>query len=306
MEKNPKITVLGACNIDLISYIDRMPEWGETLHGSKFHMGFGGKGANQAVMAAKLGADVTMISKIGKDIFGEGTIKNFQGFEIDTSFVCQTEEAMSGVAPINVDSSGRNSIIIVTGANDLITEQEIDAADKAIAGADILICQWEIPMEINLYAMKKAKQLGAKVIFNPAPARPGLPNELLPYCDIICPNEPEIGMLTNMSVNTIEEIKNAAHSLIDKGANSVLITLGARGSMWVTAIENFVVEGKKVQAKDTTGAGDCFIGSFSFFYAQGLPIMECMEKANQIAAISVQKNGTQTSFPDKEEIDITG
>lgn len=300
--KTPKICVLGACNMDLISYIDRMPDWGETLHGSIFHMGFGGKGANQAVMASKLGMHVSMISKVGNDIYGDGTIKNFGKHGISTSYVYQTDDAMSGVAPINVDPTGRNSIIIVTGANDLLTKQEIEASRQAIVNADVLICQWEIPMDINLEAMKIAKENNTKVIFNPAPARKNLNEEIFQYCDIFCPNEPETAMITGMPVDTIQEIKAAALTIIEKGAKAVLITMGARGSMWVTQNEYFVVEGKKVVAKDTTGAGDCFIGSFASFYAQGDEIVDCMNKANFLASISVQSSGTQTSFPNKEDL----
>ena len=151
---NPQICVVGAANIDLISYVPRLPKMGETLHGTRFHMGYGGKGANQAVMAAKLGADVVMVTKLGDDMFGEGTLENFESWDIDTTHVHFTEEAFSGVAPIAVDPEGHNSIIIVTGANDLLTEEEIEAARSDIAVSQILVCQLEIPLDINLAALR--------------------------------------------------------------------------------------------------------------------------------------------------------
>ncbi len=293
----PKICVVGAANIDLISYVPRMPKIGETLHGSRFHMGYGGKGANQAVMAAKLGADVSMITKLGQDIFGENTRKNFEDFGIDTTHVLFTDQAFSGVAPIAVDTDGNNSIVIVTGANDLLTEAEIEAARSTIAAAQIVICQLEIPLEISLAALRVAREEGVTTIFNPAPAKPELPDELYQLSDIFCPNESETEMLTGMPVSTIEEATAAAKTLLDRGAGKVILTLGERGSLLVTAEETTHVPAPTVKALDTTGAGDSFVGSLAYFIAQGKPLPEAMSRANQIAAVSVQASGTQTSFP---------
>jgi ribokinase len=185
----PKVCVVGAANLDLISYVPRLPRMGETLHGTRFHMGFGGKGANQAVMAAKLGGDVAMVTKLGQDIFGENTLKNFQTWGIDTRHVLFTDQAFSGVAPIAVDPDGHNAIIIVTGANDLLTPEEIEAARPVIGAAQIVVCQLEIPVETTLAALRIARQAGVTAIFNPAPAHPSLPEELYRLSDICCPTK---------------------------------------------------------------------------------------------------------------------
>jgi len=300
--KRPRICVVGAANLDLISYVPRLPRMGETLHGSRFHMGFGGKGANQAVMAAKLGAEVAMVTKLGRDIFGENTLKNFSSFGIDTRHVLFTEKAFSGVAPIAVDAEGHNSIIIVTGANDLLTEEEIEAARPVIASAQILVCQLEVPLAISLAAMRIAREEKVATIFNPAPARPGLPDELYRLSDIICPNESETELLTGLEVKTQEQAAAAARVLLGHGAGKVILTLGERGSLLVTEKETVHVPAQKVKALDSTGAGDAYVGSLAFFLAGGKPIAEAMRRANAIAAISVQASGTQTSFPQAKDL----
>jgi ribokinase len=293
----PKICVVGASNLDLISYVPRLPHIGETLHGTRFHMGYGGKGANQAVMAAKLGGDVAIVTKLGQDIFGENTLKNFRSWGIDTRHVLFTDQAFSGVAPIAVDPDGHNAIIIVTGANDLLTPQEIEAALPVIAAAQILVCQLEIPMETTLAALRIARQEGVTTIFNPAPARPSLRDELYQLSGIFCPNESETELLTGLPVNSQEETEAAARALLQRGAGTVILTLGERGSLLVTATDSVHVPATSVKALDTTGAGDAFVGSLAYFLAAGKPLAEAMRRANYIAAISVQSSGTQTSFP---------
>jgi ribokinase len=293
----PKICVVGAANIDLVSYVPRLPQLGETLHGTRFQMGFGGKGANQAVMAAKLGADVAIVTKLGQDIFGENTLKNFRAWGVDTQYVLFTGQAFSGVAPIAVDTAGHNSIIIVMGANDLLTEADIEAARPAIAASQILVCQLEIPAAVNLAALRVAKEEGVTTIFNPAPAKPDLPAEFYQLSDIFCPNENETEMLTGQAVSTIEEAKAAARILLERGAGKVILTLGERGSLLVTAAETNHAPAPQVRALDSTGAGDAFVGSLAYFVALGQPVAEAMRRANHIAALSVQAAGTQTSFP---------
>ena len=297
-----KICVVGACNLDLISYVPRLPSMGETLHGSRFHMGFGGKGANQAIMAAKMGGAVTMVSKLGQDVFGENTLKNFKSWGVNTQHVHFTDQAFSGVAPIAVDPEGHNSIIIVTGANDLLTGAEVEAARSAIASSSILVCQLEIPLDISLAALRIAREEGVKTIFNPAPALSEIPAEIYHLSDIFCPNETETELLTGMSVDSVEEAEIAAKVLIDRGAASVILTLGKRGSLLVagTIAEHVTVE--PVKALDTTGAGDAFVGSLAFFLAAGKSLSDSIKRANRIAAISVQSSGTQTSFPEAKDL----
>ena len=298
----PKICVVGACNIDLISYVPRMPALGETLHGTRFQMGFGGKGANQAVMAAKLGADVTMIAKLGRDVFGENTLKNFEQFGINTRHVHFTDQAFSGVAPIAVDPEGRNSIIIVTGANDLLTPAEIEAARPEIAAADVLVCQLEIPLEPNLAALRLARAAGVTTIFNPAPAKPELPEEVYRLSDVFCPNETETQLLTGMPVTTLEEAESAARVLLARGTGAVILTLGERGSLVVTPDSAQHVPAQAVKAVDSTGAGDAYVGSLAYFLGLGQPLLEAAQRAGSIATRSVLKPGTQTSFPSRGDV----
>jgi ribokinase len=298
----PKLCVVGAANLDLISYVPRLPRMGETLHGTRFHMGFGGKGANQAVMAAKLGGDVVMIAKLGQDIFGENTYQNFQSWGVDTQHVLFTDQASSGVAPIAVDPDGHNAIIIVTGANDLLTPEEIEAARPKIAASQILVCQLEIPLETTLAALRVAREENVLTIFNPAPARSRLPAELYQLSDIFCPNESETELLTGIPVNALHEAEIAARELLQRGARRIILTLGERGSLLVTGEEVIHVPALEVKALDSTGAGDAFVGSLAFFLAAGQPVVEAMRRANQIAAISVQFSGTQTSFPSATDL----
>ena len=300
--KRPKICVVGSSNLDLISYVPRLPKMGETLHGDRFQMGFGGKGANQAVMAAKLGGDVVMVTKLGDDIFGRDTVQNFEQVGIDVSHVHVTDQAFSGVAPIAVDADGNNSIIIVTGANDLLTEEEVEAARPAIAAAGILVCQLEIPLPITLAALRIAREEGVTAIFNPAPARPDLPDELYRLSDIFCPNETETELLTGMAVTTLAEAEAAARVLLARGAGAVVLTLGERGALLVNGDGATHVPTEAVKALDTTGAGDSFVGSLAYFLALGKPMNDAMARANRIAAVSVQSAGTQTSFPSADEL----
>ncbi len=300
--ERPKICVVGACNLDLISYVPRLPVMGETLHGNRFHMGFGGKGANQAIMAAKLGGAVTMVTKLGRDSFGENTIKNFKSWGVDTQHVHFTDQAFSGVAPIAVDAEGHNSIIIVTGANDLLTGAEVEAARPAIAASSILVCQLEMPLDINLAALRIAREEGVRTIFNPAPALAVIPEEFYHLSDIFCPNETETELLTGMSVESLEEAENAAKVLIERGAAAVILTLGDRGSLLVTGAVTEHVPVAPVKALDTTGAGDAFVGSLAFFLAAGKSLSDSIAFANRIAAVSVQSSGTQTSFPEAKDL----
>lgn len=293
-----RIVVVGASMLDLISYVPRLPAAGETLHGDSFQMGYGGKGANQAVMAAKLGSQVTMVVKLGSDVFGQGTRDNFSEHGIDTTHVHLTDAAFSGVAPIAVDQDGRNAIVIVAGANDLLTEQEVEAARPAIAAAQVVVCQLEIPLEITLATLRIAREEGTRTILNPAPARAELPTELYELSDVFCPNEPETELLTGGPVSSDEQALAQAQLLRSRGAGAVVLTLGERGSLVVDDEGATHLASTPVQAIDTTGAGDAFVGSLAHFLAGGLPLREAARRANQVAAVSVTGRGTQTSFPD--------
>jgi ribokinase len=297
-----RVCVVGAANIDLISYVPRLPELGETLHGTEFHMGYGGKGANQAVMAAKLGAEVTMVTKLGKDTFGEGTLENFRKLGVDTTYVTSTDEASSGVAPIFVEPGGDNAIVIVTGANDLITEAEIEQARSAMAQAAVVVCQLEIPVDTTLLALRAARAEGTPTVLNPAPARPDLSDELLGLSDVFCPNQSEAALLTGRRVDTVDDAAEASAVLRDRGARSVVVTLGDAGCLVSDdgGVEH--LPGEDVEAVDTTGAGDAFVGALATFLALGEGLRSSARWANRVSALSVRGHGTQTSFPERADL----
>jgi ribokinase len=295
------ICVVGAALIDLISYVPRLPRLGETLQGSDFRMGYGGKGANQAVMAAKLGARVSMVTKLGRDTFGDEMLANFRSFGIDTTHISFAKDVSSGVAPIAVDPGGDNSIIIVIGANARMSPDDIERARPAIAAADVLICQLEIPLEVTRVALEVARRDSTLAILNPAPAVRELPPELYEHADLLCPNESETELLLGRSIAAGKELE-AARELCARGAGAVVLTLGARGCVIASPDEERHVPAEPVEALDTTGAGDAFVGSLAYFLVRGAPLAEAAERANRIAAISVQGRGTQTSFPAAAEL----
>ncbi len=298
----PRICVVGSSNIDLIARVPRLPMLGETLIGHSFHMGYGGKGANQAVMAAKLGAQVTMVTRVGRDVFGEGTLKNYRDQGIDTTHVLFDESRFSGVAPIFVDDQARNFIVIVPGANMGLSPADVHAARDVITAADVLICQLEVPVETTLEAFRVARPAGVRTVLNPAPAAP-LPDELLQLTDICAPNETETELLTGLSVNTVAEAEAAAQALRARGPAVVILTLGERGALVVDgdAVEH--VPPVRVDAVDPTGAGDAFIGSLAVYVAEGLSLRDAVLRANAVAALSVTKIGTQVSFPQRAQAD---
>ena len=291
------VCVVGASNMDLISYIPRLPVEGETLHGTEFRMGFGGKGANQAVMAAKLGANVAMVTKLGDDIFGKQTFRNFQKLGVDTGNVYFTKEAFSGVAPISVDQKGKNSIIIITGANDLLSIEDVKTAGNTIQSSNVMVCQMEISVDISISALRIAKEAGVLTIFNPAPARNDLPQEIYNLIDIISPNETETEILTGIKISNISDAEVAGQVLVNRGVKTVIITLGEKGSMLITKDTKEYFQSDSVDVVDSTGAGDAFIGSLAISLAKGRPLSDSIVFANKIAAISVQAKGTQSSFP---------
>ncbi|XP_045163460.2 ribokinase-like [Mercenaria mercenaria] len=300
-----EVTVVGSCNTDLISYVPRFPAPGETLQGTKFSMGFGGKGANQCVMSAKLGAKTAMISKVGKDTFGDGHIKNFKEFGICTDYVYTTTEASTGAAPICVNESGQNSIVIIPGANLLLDEADLATAEKIISKSKVMLCQLEINPKITMEALKIGRRHGVQTVLNPAPAIP-LNKEFFTYTDILCPNESEAELLIGSPVKTVEDAKGAAKKLHDLGCCDVIVTLGEIGCVVLEGKTTDVIHlpAPKVEALDTTGAGDSFIGSLAFYLATRpeLGLVESARRAIKIASVSVQHAGTQTSYPTRSQL----
>jgi ribokinase len=301
----PSICVVGSSNIDLTFRTARLPRPGETLAGKAFHLGFGGKGANQAVMAARLGARVAMISCVGEDVFGEQTVRNFQQHGIDTTHVRRDAGQPTGVASIVVDDAAQNCILLVPGANQALTPADVRAAAPVIQSAGVLLCQLEVPLETSWGAFRLARAAGVRTILNPAPAVP-LPEELLALTDLCVPNETETELLTGRSVTTLAEAETAARLLLDRGPQAVLMTLGERG---VLTMDREGVEhcpSVSVQAVDASGAGDAFIGSLAVFLVEGLPLAEAVRRANTAAALSVTRPGTQESFPTRAEVFAQG
>lgn len=296
------IAVIGSNNVDLISYIDRMPNEGETLEAPSFSMGCGGKGANQAVAAAKLGSKVMMVTKVGDDIFADNTIKNLESYGIDTEFTNKVPGTSSGVAPIFVDPDSKNRILIIKGANEHLRPEDVDKAAEKLKMCSLIILQLEIALETVYRAIEFGGEHGIPVILNPAPATKDLDFNYVCKCDFFIPNESELEILTGMPVSSIEQIKVAAASLVDKGVKNVIVTMGSRGVMWVTDKGEQIVESFTVEAVDTTGAGDAFIGCFAHHYIQNGDIAQSIKMANAFAALSVTKRGTQDSYPSVDDM----
>lgn len=294
------IAVIGSNMVDLIAYITRMPAEGETIEAPDFKMGCGGKGANQAIAAARLGAQVLMLTRVGNDIFADNTIDNFRKNGIDTRYILKSD-ASSGVAPIFVDPESRNSIIIVKGANNLLSPQDILAAQEDIKQCKMIVLQLEIPTETVYAAVRFGADHHIPVLLNPAPAQPDLVLEKVKSCEFIVPNETELSLLTGMPVDSEADIRNAAAALRDAGVKNVIVTLGRRGALWLSAAghEEYFPP-VNVAAKDTTGAGDAFIGCFSSVYVKSGDIAAAIRAANHYAADSVTRLGTQTSYADAE------
>lgn len=297
-----KIAVIGSNMVDLTSYITRMPVLGETLEAPDFSMGCGGKGANQAVAAAKYGADVLMMTKVGDDFFADNTIANFQKAGIDTKYVQKVTGVSSGVAPIFVDKSGQNSILIIKGANKYLLPADIDAAADDLEKCQLIILQLEISLETVYYAIEFGKKHGIPVLLNPAPATKELNIEQVCQCDFFMPNETELAILTGMPVSSLDEVEAAAQTLVNHGLKNVIVTLGAHGSLWLSKEGKHLVAPFKVNAIDTSGAGDAYIGCFACCYVQTGDILSSMKTASAFAALSVTKRGTQKSYPEKEDV----
>jgi len=292
--------------VDQIARAPRLPKPGETLFGTSYQIGYGGKGANQAVAAARLGAAVTIVVKLGRDVFGENTRKNFADQGIATDYIFFDDVEPSGVAPIWVDErTGQNSIIVVPGANETMTVEEVQSAAPAIQQARLCVAQLEIPIACTTEAFRIAREAGVMTILNPAPAS-DLPDALLQLTDMIVPNESEAEQLTGIAVEDSATARQAARHLQSRGVKSVLITLGERGAFALLEDDTeLAVESPQVKPVDTTGAGDCFIGSLSFFLASGEPLESAMRKACAVAAHSVTGHGTQTSYPSRGDISDT-
>ncbi|KAG7510569.1 ribokinase isoform X1 [Solea senegalensis] len=300
------VMVVGSCMTDLVSQAPRLPKAGETIHGHKFFIGFGGKGANQCIQAARLGANTAMVCKVGKDFFGDNYIQNFKDNGVHTGFVGQASDAATGAASIIVNDAGENVIVIVAGANMLLGSEELQKALPAITHAKVLVCQLEVSPQTSLLALRMAQENKVKTIFNPAPDIPDMDPEFYSLSDVFCCNETEAELLTGSSVANLEEAHRAGQELLKRGCASVIITLGPQGCVVFKAQESDpkYVPALAVTAVDSTGAGDSFIGALAFYMAHypTMPLEEMAQRANRVAGVSVQAVGAQTSFPFKKDL----
>jgi ribokinase len=302
MAKRPRIAVVGSANIDLTTFTNQFPKPGETIFGQKFDLGFGGKGANQAVAARLCGAEVFMVARVGSDLFGPATIENFRKQGIDPTHVKQVEGLSSGVAPIFVEPNGQNRILVVKGANDALLPADVDAAAETLKSVDCIVLQFEIPVQTVYYTIEFARKHGVRCILNPAPAQP-VDLNALKGLDYFVPNESEAETITGCPVKNVEDAKKCAERLVASGIRRVIITLGANGSLLASRDGSEHMPPFTVNAIDSTGAGDAFIGSFAVFLGEGVPETEAVRRANLYAALSTTGVGTQKSFYERTRFD---
>jgi len=301
--KNGKIVVIGSSNTDMVVQSEHLPSPGETVLGGRFIMNPGGKGANQAVAAARLGGAVTFIANVGDDVFGQEAVKGFQANGINTDFVRIDKESPSGVALIMVDEQGENCISVALGANATMQKTDIDRAKEVIKQASFVLIQLEIPIEVVEYASELAHQAGVRVVLNPAPAQL-LSDDLLALLYIITPNETEAELLTGVKVENEATAGKAAHVLKARGVAIVVITMGAKGAYVQSDQEDQLVPCPKVQAVDTTAAGDTFNGALVTGLSEGMSLIKAIAFANKAAAYAVTKMGAQASVPSRNDIEI--
>lgn len=299
MEKN-RILVIGSSNTDMTVRSATLPKPGETVLGGDFRMGPGGKGANQAVAARLLGGEVTFVCKLGRDMFGEGASKHYESCGLDTSKILWSDKP-SGVALITVDSKAENSIVVASGANADMTVSDIDSVADIIKSSGILLLQLEIPMDAVVHAAEIAYNAGVQVVLNPAPAAV-LPAELLKCVSILIPNETEASAISGIDINNFETAAAAAERLKGMGVREVIITMGSRGSVVCDGDCTFV-PAVKVNAVDTTAAGDTFCGGVCVALSEGKDLLEAVKFATAASSIAVQRPGAQDSIPKRYEVD---
>jgi ribokinase len=302
MARIPRIAVVGSANIDLVTFTDRFPKPGETIFGQKFDLGFGGKGANQAVASKLCGAEVFMVARVGSDLFGPATIENFKKLGIDATHIKQVQGVSSGVAPIFVEPNGQNRIFVVKGANDELKPADVDAAADLLKAVDCIVLQFEIPLETVYHTIAFARKSNIRCILNPAPAQ-AVDLKALRDLDYFVPNETEAETITGMPVKNLDDAKKCAEKFLESGVKRVIITLGGNGSLLAGRDGMEHLPAFPVKSIDSTGAGDAFIGSFAVFLGEGLPEREAVRRANLYAGLSTTGVGTQKSFYDRARYD---
>lgn len=291
------ILVVGSLNMDLVVSVPRHPRPGETLLGGAFHTFPGGKGANQAVAAARLGAPVGMIGRVGADKFGDALLATLQNDGVDTRWVQQDAQAASGVALITVSADGQNTIVVAAGANGRLSAQDVAAAEEAFMDAGAVVLQLEIPLPAVEAAARLGRKHGAVVVLNPAPAQP-LSAELLALADYLVPNQSELELLSGET-----DLERGIRTLLERGVRNLVVTLGERGARWASAAGSVEVPAFAVRAVDTVAAGDAFVGAFAAALAEGRPVSEALLRGNAAGALSVTRAGAQPSLPTRAELE---
>ena len=295
------ICVIGSLNMDLVVNVDTMPKPGQTIIGSNFKEVPGGKGANQAVAMARLNGNVSMIGKVGEDGFGQTLINSLKNDKVDTTYI-QTAKGATGVALITVDKNAQNSIVVSPGANFEVKEEDLDNNIEAIKNSDIVVLQLETPLNTIKYALNKAKELNKYTILNPAPAVK-LDDEIIKNVDLLTPNETELEIISGVSIETEEDIQKAAQIMIEKGVKELIVTLGSKGSLYINKEKSIFKKAYKVEAVDTTAAGDSYTAALAVALSKDQSIEEAMDFASKVGALSVLKEGAQSSLPTLEDVE---
>jgi ribokinase len=298
----PKIVVIGCLHTDFTVKVKTIPRIGESVLGKSFKRSPGGKGANQAVAAARLGADVVLIGRVGADVFGKELIKNLRENGIDTKYIIEDSETYTGLALIMVDEDGDNILAVASGADMRIRKEDIDRAEEIIKLSDILLIQLETPLQIVEYAINIAFNKGVKVLLNPAPAQK-MSKDLLKKVYVLIPNEKEAELLSNVKIKDLNSSKISAKKLLENGTENIVITLGKNGSIIATKEETVHINGLNVNAIDTTGAGDAFCGALAVALSSGKELKEAVIYANYAGALATTKIGAQEALPTKEELE---
>lgn len=296
------IVVVGSLNMDLVVRAERAPEGGETLPALGFQTIPGGKGANQAASAGRLGAKVEMVGRVGQDGFGDQLRSSLELMGVGTRFVASDPVAPSGTALIVVDSRGENRILIVAGANGQVSSADVDSAAEAIQSASVVILQFEIPMPSVEYTARSARQAGAAVILNPAPAYPILPG-LMANVDYLILNESEAALVSGVAVASMASAAQAGRKILEMGAGTVIVTLGPRGALLVSPGQEQHFPARPVDVVDTTAAGDAFVGAFACRRAEGASLEEAASFAVAAGSLTVTRFGAQTSLPSRQEVE---
>ena len=299
-----KVAVIGSSRVDLVTRVDRMPRLGETLEVPSSAVGFGGKGANQAAALARLGCEVLMISKVGDDLLGRGILENFRSLGVDTRCVESVPGASSGVASVFADGDANRGVLVSRGANGALRPADVDRAAEELKKYRAIVLQLEIDLETVCYAIDWGERNGVPVVLNPAPAAP-LDLRYVRRAEFFIPNEAELERFSGMPVSTFEETRRAARKLVGDGVKNVVATLGRKGSLLVSGAREELVPPCIVRSVDTAGAGDAFVGAFTYYFLTLGDVLTAVTLANRYAALSTIRPGVQRSFASREEFEYT-